>query len=153
MARKHNMSDEGRRRCAESGLRNLERAKATRGEQRAEIEAAVDAFRIELAAELGPEMSAAQAAGVVSACALYTSILQTQRSLLIDQSRRARIAALQANLPVLTGSLLRVLRSLGIDLRGAGGESSDSPPANASPEDRRAWAKDYVERVVEGSAR
>ena len=148
MAEKHDLSEAGRARCAESGASNLARWKENRSDARAEIEADVAKFRAELIAELGGEakLSAAQAAGVVSACALYTSILQTQRALLVDLPRRARMAALHASLPVLSGSFLRVLRSLGINLSGAGGG------ANA-PSALERWEADYAERQRAKSAK
>jgi hypothetical protein len=99
---RHNLSAAGRLRCREAGSANLKRYQETHADVRAEIELAVSKFRAELVEHLGGEaaITAIQGAGIASACSLYTSILQTQRSLLSAQSHRARVAAWQAQLPI-----------------------------------------------------
>jgi hypothetical protein len=116
------------------------------------IDSATEKFEAALRAELGAGLSASGEALVASAVSLYGAILLTQNRLFKAHARVQRTGQLYQNLPVLTGSLLRTLRALGVDLRGADA-GDDAPPEGATPEERRAWSKGYVDKVLSGGPR
>lgn len=121
------------------------------GSRHAEIETAVVAFEADLRASLGDAITPGQSALVECAAALLGGILLVRRRLL--KGRRGRYGNLLEQLPLLSGALTRVLRTLGAS-KGAGNDPN-LPPADATPEELRAWSRGYVERVAvsgDGSA-
>jgi hypothetical protein len=79
------------------------------GHKRPEIESAVERFRCGLLASLGPAPTAAEVGLTDAAATLYLAVLLCQRKL---QSGRDRQGNLLDQLPLLSGSLNRTLRSL-----------------------------------------
>jgi hypothetical protein len=109
------------------------------------IESAVAKMERDLDTFIGADITPAKTAMAVSATALFAGVLLTKHKLLAARGRANRIGDLLELLPALVGSLQRTLRLLGSH---DGQSDPDAPPADATPEERRAWSKRYVERVL-----
>lgn len=105
-------------------------------------------FRERLTREVVVDGSAAQSALIDAAVSAYVEIAVVSARFL----RCSATADQMRCLSLARGALTRALRLLGAVPRRQVG--SDAPPAGASLEERQAWSKRYVERVLaEGSER
>jgi hypothetical protein len=111
------------------------------GRKHPEIEEAVERFRSEMLVSLGPKPAIAQEGLVTTAAALYAGILVCQRRLLAG---RGREGDLLDQLPLLSGALNRVVRTL--NLHRDDHDDKHGPPPGATLEEKRVWAREYVQR-------
>jgi predicted cobalt transporter CbtA len=151
MAKKRRrLTPAGRAVLAVSGRANLKAWRELHGRSQPDVTAEVEQFHADLLRDLGPKRTAAQTALAVSAVASYASILLALSKLLRTRRSR-RLGAFLDRLSRLQGQLLRTLRQLFPAI--GDGLDPDTPPADASLEERQAWSKQYVKSRIEGSTK
>jgi hypothetical protein len=112
MAR-HDLSPEGRLRCAASGSANLTRWR--NGEQQpSDIENEIEAIRPLLEARATLKAEPARTLLILSATAQTTKLLLIQRHLLRQSRLSAKVQPAGDDLAPLSSNLLRTLKALGI---------------------------------------
>jgi hypothetical protein len=108
--------------------------------KRREAVARLGRFRAALLARLGDDAEPARAALVDAACSLYAAILR-HAYMSAGVQRKVNLLGLSAA----TTSFRAVLRDLGVTNTA---DLTDAPGPSATAEERRQWARKYVQQAI-----